>query len=247
LLYKIEETKREDGKSALEILAIKRKAQLEKLEGNELVKVEHLLQLGFDETVMKEHLVAINRQLRQNMKRKQMDVSNLGSNVQKMMITNQESEKAVSAAYGAYGPLVVRQQSLQSKLEKADMELYAIQAKVDHRRNMESVEIASKDKFKSTMKDIVRKLQIRCRDQELLQDVLRNAGKSFQTDLSLSPAERATGKRGKEADQNVSSSPMNLFLSGDGITMRETTKKESESVSVSSSGTSSVEISSLET
>lgn len=257
LFDEMEEIKKGNDEAAKEILEVKRKAQLEKLKGNELIKVDHLLRLGFDETVMKEHLEASNKDLRHEMKRKQKDVNNLGSNVQKMLTMNKESEKAVTSAHGAYGPLVVKQQTLQAKLAQAEVELYALQTKVDHRRNMKSVEIASKDKFKSTMKEIVRKLQIRCRDQELLHDVLRKAGKSLETDLSLSPVERAelNGRNGSK--RSVFSSPSKISVtrnfqsedSGDSDSDSEESDNDSESVSVSSSSSSnesSVEVSSVD-
>lgn len=255
LFDELEDLKNGNDQAAQDILEVKRKAQLEKLEGNELVKVDHLLRLGFDETVMKEHLEAKNKELRQEVKRKQKDVNNLGSNVQKMTTMNKESEKAVTAAHGAYGPLVVQQQTLQAKLEQAEVECYALQTKVEHRRNMKSVEIASKDRFKGTMKEIVRKLQIRCRDQELLHDVLRKAGKSLRTDLSLSPVERSAlnGMNGSKKKANASpraSSGSTKRVQNDDDSSRSNergsrsssieTDDASESVSVSSSSSSSV-------
>ncbi|KAG7349325.1 hypothetical protein IV203_011922 [Nitzschia inconspicua] len=256
LFDEMEEIKKGHDQAAKDILDVKRRTQLEKLKGNELIKVDHLLRLGFDETVMKEHLVATNKKLREEIKKKQKDVNNLGSNVQKMITMNKESEKAVSAAHGAYGPLVVKQQTLQAKVEQAEVELYAIQTKVDHRRNMKSVEIASKDKFKITMKEIVRKLQIRCRDQELLHDVLRKAGKSLETDLSLSPVERVAPKEEKVEKFSTKSSefvPNGSVDSSEGSDSDASTEIEeendSESISVSSSSVStvsSVDVSSVE-
>jgi hypothetical protein len=263
LFDELENIKKGNDQAAKEILEVKRKVQLEKLKGNELIKVDHLLRLGFDEVVLKEHLEATNKDFREEIKRKQKDVNNLGTNVQKMLAMNKECEKAVTAAHGAYGPLVVKQQTLQAKLEQAEVELYAIQTKVEHRRNMKSVEIASKDKFKTTMKDIVRKLQIRCRDQELLHDVLRKAGKSLETDLSLSPVERAALKRKKDSETTFVASPKTFSTphgiqgeedsddssDNDASTEPEQDGNDSESISVSSSDSSdgsSVEVSSVE-
>ncbi|KAG7374507.1 hypothetical protein IV203_013602 [Nitzschia inconspicua] len=251
LFDEMEEIKKGHDQAAKDILDVKRRTQLEKLKGNELIKVDHLLRLGFDETVMTEHLVATNKKLREEIKKKQKDVNNLGSNVQKMITMNKESEKAVSAAHGAYGPLVVKQQTLQAKVEQAEVELYAIQTKVDHRRNMKSVEIASKDKFKITMKEIVRKLKIRCRDQELLHDVLRKAGKSLETDLSLSPVERVAPKEEKvEKFSTKSSGSVDSSEGSDSDASTEIEEEnDSESISVSSSSVStvsSVDVSSVE-
>ena len=264
LFDEMEEAKKGNDEASKEIMEVKRKSQLEKLKGNELVKVNHLLRLGFDAQIMKEHLEATNKELRQKVNKKQKDVNNIGANVQKMVAANKESEKAVSAAHGAIGPLVVKQQTLQAKLEQAEVELYAIETKVEHRRNMKSVEITSKDKFKDTIKEIVRKLQIRCRDQELLNDVLRKAGKRLDKDLSLSPGERArfTPKKGMPAKKTSPISPTKVAdlrterdesddSSGSSQEMSKgESGDESDSVSVSSSysssGLSSVEVSSVE-
>ena len=178
-----------------ELLAIKREAQIEKLKGNELIKVEQLIMMGFDETVMKEHFENLNKTLREEARTKQKDVRNLENNIDKMIQMNKECEKAVTAAHGAYGPLIAKQQVLQAKLEQAEVELYALETKVEHRRNMKSVELASKSKFKDAIKDIVRKFKIRCRDHDLLREVLVKAGKSLDlknTDLMTMTMTTAT-------------------------------------------------------
>jgi hypothetical protein len=286
LFDEMEDAKRGNDQASKEILEVKRAAQLEKLKGNELVRVDHLLRLGFDAQVMKEHLVAANKELRQEVNKKQKDVNNIGANVQKMVAANKESEKAVTAAHGAYGPLVVQNQTLQAKLDQADVELYAIETKgkscfhpfrgrlifafnltvfmsepkVTHRRNMKAVEIMSKDKFKDTIKEIVRKLQIRCRDHELLKDVLRKAGKKLDKDLSLSPVERArlTPKKETPAKNKPAISPAKVSKLRDTQqnsydserTSGEESAHDSESISISSSNSSSilssVEVSSVE-
>ena len=111
---------------------------------------------------------------------------------------------------------------------------------------MKSVEITSKDKFKDTIKEIVRKLQIRCRDHELLNDVLRKAGKKLEADLSLSPVERAKLNPRKGAESKKSQ--VEKLDSHNGI--GQTSIDDSESISVSSSdsssGVSSVEVSSVD-
>mmetsp|Transcript_6942 Transcript_6942/g.10992 ORF Transcript_6942/g.10992 Transcript_6942/m.10992 type:complete len:339 (+) Transcript_6942:146-1162(+) len=211
LFDEMEAAKQGSEESKEELMKIKREAQLEKLKGNELVKIDHLLRMGFDEEVMKEHLEELNKGLRNEYKEKQKDKKNIESNITKMVSANKESEKAVSAAFGATGPLIAKQQVLQAKLEQAEVELYAIETKVNHRRNMKSVEIASKDKFKSTLKDVVRKIQIRCRDQELLADVLVKAGKSLETDLGLDSKLSDSDSEDNESDDvdNVSISSNN--------------------------------------
>ncbi|KAL3930264.1 MAG: hypothetical protein SGARI_004533, partial [Bacillariaceae sp.] len=132
LFDEMEDAKKGNDEASKELLEVKRKAQLDKFKGNELAKIDHLLRLGFDAQIMKEHLEATNKELRKEANKKQKDVNNLGANVQKMVAANNESEKAVSAAHSAIGPLVVKQQTLQAKLEQAEVELYAIETKVEH-------------------------------------------------------------------------------------------------------------------
>ena len=167
-----------------QLLEVKRKAQLEKLKGNELVKIEQLLQMGFDENVLKYYFVSVNEEMNRRYMIKAKDIKNLESNIAKMVSANKESEKAVIAAHGAVGPLITRQQMLQMKLEQAELELYTMETKAEHRRNMKEVEIASTDKFKTTLKHILHKLQQRSKDQHLLQDVLKKASKTFQVDVA---------------------------------------------------------------
>jgi hypothetical protein len=201
-----------------ELLAIKREAQLEKLKGNELIKVEQLIMMGFDETVMREHLEGLNKALRDEARAKQKDVRNLENNVDKMIQMNKECERAVTAAHGAYGPLIAKQQVLQAKLEQAEVELYALETKVEHRRNMKSVELASKSKFKGTIKDIVRKFKIRCRDQDLLREVLVKAGRSLETDL----------KNNTDLDDDDSDSDSSSSSSSDRASSEEAVEVEAD-------------------
>ena len=123
---------------------------------------------------------------------------------------------------------------------------------------MRSVELLSKDSFKDSIKEIVRKLQIRCRDQELLNDVLKKAGKNLDKDLSLSPVERSRfgPKKGPsmKKKQSISSNKVSAVhdkQSKQQLKRRDAGSDESlDSISVSSSssssGLSSVDVSSVE-
>ncbi|KAL3916425.1 MAG: hypothetical protein SGILL_005185 [Bacillariaceae sp.] len=240
-----------------ELLEVRREAQLEQLNGNELVKVEHLLRLGFDGQVMKEHLEASNKDLRQEVSKRQTDVSSVQANVASMVTANKESEKALQAARGAYGPLVLKQQTLQTRLEQAEVELYAIETKAKHRKNMSSVELTTKHTFKQAISEIARKLAIRCKDQQLLDQVLQ-AGKKIDKDLSLSPIERNRFSPMKSSSMKKRSavSPSKVSQLRKTQTKQQTKAKDAgsidslDSISVSSSssgsGLSSVDVSSVE-
>jgi hypothetical protein len=70
-------------------------------------------------------------------------------------------------------------------LDQAELELYAQESKVSHRRNMKSVEIFSKDGYKKGLKDIVKLVQHECKDTVLVRHVLKIAGKCLSTDAGL--------------------------------------------------------------
>jgi hypothetical protein len=185
LFDEMERTKTETDAAVEEAMVIKRKLQIEKLRGNELIKVDHLLRLGFDEGIVREHLKEENKLLEKDYRTRQRDVKNLEANISKMTTMNKECEKAVTAAHGAFGPLIVKQQTLQAKLEQAELELYSVETMVKHKRNMKSVEFSSKDKFKLAMKEIVKEIQKRCKDGKLTRDVLKVAGQKMSTDLGM--------------------------------------------------------------
>lgn len=182
----MEEAKQETDEAIKEARSTHRKQQVQRLEGNELMKVEHLLKLGFDEDIVKEHLEKVNRSLEKEVKLGQQEKGNLEQNVTKMVHMNRESENAVIAAHGAIGPLVVKQQALQAKLEQVELELYSVEARAVHRRNMRSVELVGKDKFKTAIKTIARKMEQRCKDQDLVHDMLKIAGHALSSELGLS-------------------------------------------------------------
>jgi hypothetical protein len=219
-----------------ELLAIKREAQLEKLRGNELIKVEQLVTMGFDETVIREYLEDLNKQIRDEARAKQKDIRNLENNIDKMIQMNKEAEKAVTAAHGAYGPLIAKQQVLQAKLEQAEVELYALETKVEHRRNMKSVELASKSKFKDAIKDIVRKFKIRCQDHDLLREVLVKAGRSLETDMDM----------GSDSQYSDSDSSSGRSINDNGNKGVDVDLESSENDTSSNSDDFSVSVSSVE-
>jgi hypothetical protein len=189
---------------------------------------------------MREHLEGLNKALRDEARAKQKDVRNLENNVDKMIQMNKECEKAVTAAHGAYGPLIAKQQVLQAKLEQAEVELYALETKVEHRRNMKSVELASKSKFKGTIKDIVRKFKIRCRDQDLLREVLVKAGKSLETDLKNTDLDDSDGSDSSSSSSDRASSDEEVEVEADSV------NESSELDTGSSSDDFSVSVSSVE-
>jgi hypothetical protein len=121
---------------------------------------------------------------------------------------NKECEKAVTAAHGAFGPLVVRQQALQAKLEQAELELYSVETKVKHKRNMKSVEFFSKDRFKAALKDIVKEVQKRCTDGKLTRDVLKVAGQTLSTDLGMDDKKSVSSDGSDDSSSSSSSSDL---------------------------------------
>lgn len=230
LFEELERDKRETDAVMEEALKIKRKSQIEKLRGNELIKVDHLLRMGFDADIIRDHLKAENKLLEKECRTRQLDIKNLESNISKMTAMNKECEKAVTAAHGAFGPFVVRQQALQAKLQQAELELYSMETKVKHKRNMKSVEFTSKDKFKHAMKEIVKEVQGRCEDGKLTRDVLKVAGQTMSTDLGI--ADKKSDYSSDDSDDKSSASS----TSGSNLSSVEVSSVEVEVSSSESDG-----------
>mmetsp|Transcript_34740 Transcript_34740/g.83956 ORF Transcript_34740/g.83956 Transcript_34740/m.83956 type:complete len:456 (+) Transcript_34740:280-1647(+) len=185
--FKLMEESKKQGEDAVNKAKLEhKKQQVARLKGSELMRVDHLLRLGFDEEVLREHIDKANKALENDVKKSQSEKQNLSTNIQKMAEMNKQSERAVAGASGALGPLIVKQQTLEAKLEKVELELYTLETRAKHRRNMRSVEVVGKDKYKAAMKAVVRKMEQKCQDPDLVRKILKIAEKPLSTDLGLS-------------------------------------------------------------
>ena len=182
----MEESKKQCDEAVNKAKLEHKKQQVARLKGNELMRVDHLLRLGFDAEVLREHMDKANKALENDVKKSQSEKQNLSSNIEKMKQMNEQSEQAVAAATGAIGSLIVKQQTLEAKLEKVELELYTLETRAKHRRNMRSVEVVGKDKYKAAMKAVVRKMEQKCQDPDLVRKILKIAEKPLSTDLGLS-------------------------------------------------------------
>lgn len=174
----LEETK---GKA----LEARRVAQEEQLRGKELTKLSRLKHMGFDEDIVKAHLQKESQRLQRLLIKKQTDRNNIDINIGKMEKMNTESEKAIIAAQIQYNNTVVENTKLQVLLDKQELQLYAIESKVNHAKKVKSVEKTNKESFKKCLKNIVREVQQRCEDEELVEAVIRKASRRFAADLGI--------------------------------------------------------------
>jgi hypothetical protein len=185
LFDEMEGSQRELEKAIKEATQERKKAQKRKIKGNELMKLEHLAHLGFDEDVIQDHIEKENKKLEKALKGKQKDVKNVEGNIEKMISMNRQAEMACTAAQGAYNQLIVTHSKLQTSLENAELALYAAESRVKHKRNMRSVEITSKDGFKKGLKVIVKEVKNRCDDDTIVRKVLTIAGKCLSSDIGM--------------------------------------------------------------
>lgn len=195
---KLEETKEKASEA-------RRAAQAEGLRGKELTKLSRLIHMGFDEDIVKEHLEKECQALQRLLKKKQKDRKNIDINIDKMEKMNKQSEQAILAAQVQYNNTVVENTKLQALLDKQELLLYAIESKVKHARKVQSVETANKEAFKKCLKSIVREVQQRCEDEEIVEDVLRKAGRLFAADLGTasSDGEESSSSGSSDATSSV--------------------------------------------
>lgn len=178
-------------------------SKVEKLKGNELLKLSHLVHMGFAEETIKRHLEQENRRLEELSKNKQQDRRNLESNISKMIAMNEQSEKAVGAAQEQYNRIRDDNSKLKAQLEDAELKLYSIESKVKHSRNIKTVDITNKQSLRNEIKEIANEIKTRCEDKAVVQKVLRVAGKCLAADMELS---LRSFKEEAESDSDSSSS-----------------------------------------
>jgi hypothetical protein len=200
--FKVMESAGEDLKQAIKDAKAKnREDQLEKLKGNELIKIAHLHRLGFTNEVIIEHLKKENENMRKNEKIQEVEFQNDKANIQKMVQLNGESKKAVTAALFAGNQLRVSQERLKARLEQAEMGLYAEESLVEHKRGMRGAEIAKKSDFKKTLEAVVRLVMQRCKDKKLLAKVLKVAGKCLSHDAGLDDSSDSSSCSSSSSDE----------------------------------------------
>ena len=141
--------------------------QMEKLKGNELLEVDHLLRLGFEEQIIREYMVEQNKELRKVLKKRQIDVENTYENIAKMQSTNKESEIAVIEARAVLNSLGMKQQMQQSLQQQAEIELSSIETKFSYKQNTISIEEANKEIFVQATKNIIQEIQNRCSEKDI--------------------------------------------------------------------------------
>ena len=141
--------------------------QMEKLKGNELLEVDHLLRLGFEEQIIREYMVEQNKELRKILKKRQIDVENTYENIAKMKATNKESEIAVIEARAVLNSLGMKQQMQQSLQQQAEIELSSIETKLSYKQNTISIEEANKEIFVQATKNIIQEIQNRCSEKDI--------------------------------------------------------------------------------
>jgi hypothetical protein len=200
--FKVMESAGEDLKQAIKDAKAKnREDQLEKLKGNELIKIAHLHRLGFTNEVIIEHLKKENENMRKNEKIQEVEFQNDKANIQKMVQLNGESKKAVTAALFAGNQLRFSQDRLKARLEQAEMGLYAEESLVEHKRGMRGAEIAKKSDFKKTLEAVVRLVMQRCKDKKLLAKVLKVAGKCLSHDAGLDDSSDSSSCSSSSSDE----------------------------------------------
>jgi hypothetical protein len=176
LLDELEQAKKGSSssgkKDAVDLLELenenrRKNQQMEKLKGNELLKVDHLLRLGFDEQIIREYMVEQNKELRKILKKRQIDVENMDKNIAMMKSTNKESEIAVIEARAVLNSLGMKQQMQQSLLQQAETDLYTIETKYSYKQNTIFIEEANKEIFVQATKNIIQEIQNRCSEKDI--------------------------------------------------------------------------------
>ena len=184
---------------------VRKKTQIEKLKGNELIKLSRLIRLGFDEDIMKAHIEKTNKKLEKELKQKEKDVKNVEVNIEKMVAMNRQCEQACTGAQGAYNQLVVTHQKLQSSLDDVELTLYAEESQVKLKTNMKSVEITTKDTFKKAMQGIIRIIKDRSHDDKLVREVLKIAGRVMSADLKMADDDEDSSSVSSASSVSISS------------------------------------------
>eukprot|EP00934_Nitzschia_sp_Nitz4_P003893 Nitzschia sp. Nitz4//scaffold22_size323478//143218//143958//NITZ4_000533-RA/size323478-processed-gene-0.400-mRNA-1//1//CDS//3329543013//3883//frame0 len=184
-----------------EAQVIRKADQQKRLKGNELSNLSLLKHMGFDEEVIRDHLVGCNKTLEKNLRKKQKDRRNLEKNIATMEEMNKQSERAVAGAQTQYNNSVVENSKLQALLDTAELQLYAVENTLKHTKNLKDIEITNKDSFKKGLKEVVTKVQAKVKDEKLVRDVLRIAGKCLAADLGMDAS-----TDGEDSDSDDSSS-----------------------------------------
>jgi hypothetical protein len=165
-------------KAVEEAKGVRKKAQMKNLKGNELIKLDHLIRMGYEEETIKEYLEKTMRQSKKELQKVEKDVANTEQNIDKMISLNKEAEKAVTAAQQAQGQMVVNRKKYQTMLDNAEVELYAEESRVKHFKTVKGVEITKDNDTKQAIKNIVKLVQKNCKDKKLVQDITKVAGKA---------------------------------------------------------------------
>ena len=98
---------------------------MKQLKGNELIKLDHLIRMGYDEETIKDYLEKSVNQLRKESTKIEKDVANTEKNIDKLITSNKEAERACSGAQQATTTIMVNRKKYQALLDIAEVELYA--------------------------------------------------------------------------------------------------------------------------
>jgi hypothetical protein len=159
---------------------------LKKMKGNELVPRGTLRASGFDDDVIIEYMEGEVRKWKKKVKVTKTDKDNVSSNIQQMIDLNKQSEQAVSGASNVTRQLIVDHEVAKTLCTEAEIELYGQEELLKHRKNVVGVDIDTKGSSRKAIKEIVKLMNDRCKDQKLLRDVLKVAGRTLSQDLGMS-------------------------------------------------------------
>ena len=182
LFREMEEAEAELAKAVEEAKGIRKKQQMKQLKGNELIKLDHLLRLGYDEKTVKDHLEKSVKQLKKETTKAEKEVTNTEQNIDKMISMNKEAEKAVTSAQQASTTIMVNRRKQQALLDNVEVELYAEESRVKHFQSVNGVEITKDNNSKQAIKHIIKLLITQSsydtHDKKLIKDVRKVAEKA---------------------------------------------------------------------
>jgi hypothetical protein len=161
-----------------EAKGVRKKAQMKKLKGNELIKLDHLIRMGYEEETIKEHLETTMGKSQKELRKVEKEATNTEQNIDKMISLNKEAEKAVTAAHQAQANMVVNGKKYQAMLDNAEVELYAAESRVKHFKTVKGVEITKDNSTKQAIKNIIHLVQKHCTDKKLVQNIMKVAEKA---------------------------------------------------------------------
>jgi hypothetical protein len=196
-----------DQKKAVEVKAAvqkKKKDQVQKLKGMELLQLDQLDRLGFDRNIVEAHLKKENKRLRVESKKSEQEKSNYAINNENLIKLNEESEKAVTAASQALHENLVLQQTLIYKLDMAEAERTSKETVVKHKKSMNATETEIKAGLKNALQEVVRTIERRCTDKLLVANAMEVASKVLSVDAGLTKKKKGLTKKKKAADKIVS-------------------------------------------